>query len=56
MQADIVAMLGEPAVKAMFEPLGVAVAGSTPAELAARALADAELWGPVIKAANIKGE
>jgi len=49
-------MLGEPAVKARFEPLGVAVAGSTPAELAARARADAELWGPVIKAANIKGE
>jgi hypothetical protein len=24
MQADIVAMLGEPAVKARFEPLGVA--------------------------------
>jgi tripartite-type tricarboxylate transporter receptor subunit TctC len=56
MQADIVAMLDEPAVKARFEPLGVAVAGSTPAELAARARADAELWGPVIKAANIKGE
>jgi len=56
MQADIVAMLGEPAVKARFEPLGVAVAGSTPAELAARTRADAELWGPVIKAANIKGE
>jgi tripartite-type tricarboxylate transporter receptor subunit TctC len=56
MQADIVAMLGEPAVKARFEPLGVAVAGSTPAELAARARGDAELWGPVIKAANIKGE
>src|SRR5438477_3698693 len=52
MQADVVAMLGEPAVKARFEPQGVAVAGSTPAELAARTRADAELWGPVIKAAN----
>jgi tripartite-type tricarboxylate transporter receptor subunit TctC len=54
--ADTVAMLSEPAVKARFEPLGVAVAGSTPAALAAKAHADAALWGPVIKAANIRGE
>jgi tripartite-type tricarboxylate transporter receptor subunit TctC len=54
--ADTAAMLGEPAVKARFEPLGVVVVGSTPEELAARARADTELWGPVIKAGNIKGE
>jgi len=56
MNADVVAMLNEAAVKARFEPLGIAVAGSTPAALAARAQADTELWGPVIKAANIRGE
>jgi tripartite-type tricarboxylate transporter receptor subunit TctC len=56
MNADVVAMLNEGAVKARFEPLGIAVAGSTPAALAARARADTELWGPVIKAANIRGE
>jgi tripartite-type tricarboxylate transporter receptor subunit TctC len=56
MNADVVAMLGEPVVKARFEPLGVATAGSTPAELAARAQADTALWGPVIKAANIRAE
>jgi tripartite-type tricarboxylate transporter receptor subunit TctC len=54
--ADAVAMLKEPAVKARFEPLGVAVAGSTPEAVAAKARADAALWGPVIKAANIRGE
>jgi tripartite-type tricarboxylate transporter receptor subunit TctC len=56
MHADLVALLAEPAVKSRFEPLGLAVASSTPAELAARARADTALWGPVIKAANIKGE
>lgn len=56
MHADIVAILGDAAVKAKFEPLGVAVASSTPAELAARVRADTQLWGPIIRAANIKGE
>jgi tripartite-type tricarboxylate transporter receptor subunit TctC len=54
--ADTVAMLNEPAVKARFEPLGVAVAGSTAAAAAAKARAETELWGPVIKAAKIRGE
>lgn len=48
--------LADPAVKARFEPLGVTVASSTPEELGARMKAEAELWGPIIKAANIKGE
>ena len=56
MNADIVAMLAEPAVKARFELLGVVAAGSTPEELAVRARADTELWGPVIKGANIRPE
>ena len=56
MHADIAAMQAEPEIKQRFEPLGVAVASSTPAELAARAQADAELWGPVIKAANIRAD
>jgi tripartite-type tricarboxylate transporter receptor subunit TctC len=56
MQADVAGALDDPAVKARFEPLGVAVASSSPAQLAARMKAEAELWGPIIKAANIKGE
>jgi tripartite-type tricarboxylate transporter receptor subunit TctC len=55
MNADIVAMIAEPGVKAQFEVLGVAAAGSTPDELAARARADTAMWGPIIKAANIRG-
>jgi tripartite-type tricarboxylate transporter receptor subunit TctC len=56
MHADVVTMLGDGSVKTKFEPLGLAIASSTPAELAARVRADAELWGPIIKAANIRGE
>jgi tripartite-type tricarboxylate transporter receptor subunit TctC len=48
--------VSDPNVKAKFEPLVVALAGSTPAALAAQAQADTELWGPIIKAANIRGE
>ena len=55
-QADVAKALADPAVKARFEPLGVTVASSTPEELGARMKAEAELWGPIIKAANIKGE
>jgi tripartite-type tricarboxylate transporter receptor subunit TctC len=54
--ADAVAMLSQPAIKAKFAPLGILAQGSTPAELAAKNVGDAELWGPVIKEANIKVE
>lgn len=54
--AGVAEALADPAVKARFEPLGVTVASSTPEELAARMKAEAELWGPIIKAANIRGE
>jgi tripartite-type tricarboxylate transporter receptor subunit TctC len=56
LHSDTVAILAEPAVKSRFESLGVAVVGSAPDALAARARADTELWGPIIKAANIKAE
>jgi len=56
MQADVAKALADPAVQARFEPLGVRLASSTPAELGARMKAEAELWGPIIKAANIRGE
>jgi tripartite-type tricarboxylate transporter receptor subunit TctC len=53
--ADTVAMLAEPAVKAKFVPLGTAVIGSAQDELAATAKADVERLGPIIKALNIAG-
>lgn len=56
MHDDILTVLGEADVKKRFEPLGVTVGGSTPAEMAARARADTDLWGPVIRAANIRGQ
>ena len=51
--ADTIAALADPTVKARFETLGVAVVGSTPDVLAAKLKAETELWGPVIKAAGI---
>lgn len=54
--ADVVAMLREPAIRDKYRLLGVMAQGSTPAELAARNSADAALWGPIIKEANIKVE
>jgi tripartite-type tricarboxylate transporter receptor subunit TctC len=56
MNADIVVMLREPEIKEKFEPLGIVAAGSSPAQLAGRNSADAALWGPLIKAADIKVE
>jgi tripartite-type tricarboxylate transporter receptor subunit TctC len=56
MNADTVALLRERAIQERFDPLGITAKSSTPAEMTARMKADAELWGPIIRAANIKGE
>jgi len=56
LHADVVAVLAEPEIREKIELLGVTVIGSTPEELARHLKAETELWGPVIKAANIKGE
>jgi tripartite-type tricarboxylate transporter receptor subunit TctC len=56
MHADTVALLRERTIQERFDPLGITARSSTPAELTARMRADAERWGPIIKAANIKGE
>lgn len=54
--ADMVAILAEPAVKARLTPLGIEATSSTPQVLAAKAQAETALWGPVIKAANIRAD
>ena len=56
MHADAVAVLADRALKAKFEPLGVDVGSSTPETFTTLMRAESELWGPIIKAANIKGE
>ena len=56
MNAGMVMALGERDIKSKFEPLGISVSASSPEELAARLRSESELWGPLIKAANIKGE
>jgi len=54
--ADMNTMLGQPAIKEKFAPLGVLAQGSTPQQLAAKNAGDAVLWEPIIKEANIKVE
>jgi tripartite-type tricarboxylate transporter receptor subunit TctC len=54
--ADMVTILADSAIKEKYKVLGVLAQGSTPAELAAKNKADAALWGPIIKEANIKVE
>jgi tripartite-type tricarboxylate transporter receptor subunit TctC len=56
LNADAVAVLAEPAIRDKMEQIGVAVVGSTPEELTRHLKAETELWGPVIKAANIRSE
>jgi len=56
MHADAATVLAEHSIKVKFEPFGVDVQSSTPEAFAARMRAESELWGPIIKAANIKGE
>src|SRR5438876_941621 len=51
--ADIVTALADPTTKERLEQLGVVVAGSTPAELAAHLKTEMDKWGPVIKEAGI---
>jgi tripartite-type tricarboxylate transporter receptor subunit TctC len=54
--ADMTAILRDAAVKDRFKLLGVLPRPSTPQELAAMNVADATLWAPIIKEANIKVE
>jgi tripartite-type tricarboxylate transporter receptor subunit TctC len=53
MQADTVAVLAEPAIRAKLEQLGYTVVGSTPDELARHLQAEIAKWGAIIKAAGI---
>jgi tripartite-type tricarboxylate transporter receptor subunit TctC len=53
MHADIVAALAHPPVKERLEPLGAALVGSTPEELARHIKSEMDKWGPVIREAGI---
>jgi tripartite-type tricarboxylate transporter receptor subunit TctC len=54
--ADMTAVLNDATIKDRFKLLGVLPRGSAPQELAAMNVADAALWAPIIKEANIKVE
>ena len=53
---DCVDAINAPTVKARLLALGATPIGSSPQEFAALIRADYEKWGPVIKAAGIRGE
>ena len=53
---DCAAALHAPAVKQRLDNLGATVAGTSPADFAKLIRADYNKWGPIIKAAGIKGE
>ena len=53
---SVATMLKEPAIKSRYEVLGVEAASATPDQLTAIMRGEVELWGPIVKAANIKGE
>jgi tripartite-type tricarboxylate transporter receptor subunit TctC len=54
--ADTVTALADPVIKKRLEELGVVVVGSTPEGLTAHLKSEMDKWGPVIKAAGIKGD
>jgi tripartite-type tricarboxylate transporter receptor subunit TctC len=54
LNADAIAALNHPPVKARYAQLGSTVVGSTPGELAVFLQAEIHRWGPIIKAAGIK--
>jgi tripartite-type tricarboxylate transporter receptor subunit TctC len=53
---DCAEALHAPAVEQRLAKLGATVAGTSPADFAKLIRADYEKWGPIIKAAGIKGE
>jgi len=53
---DCAEALRAPAVKQRLDNLGATVAGTSPADFAKLIRADYEKWGPIIKAAGMKGE
>ena len=53
---EIAKILALPDVKERLPALGFEVVGSTSEEFAARIKAETEIWGKVVRAANIKAE
>ena len=56
LQREIVAILALPDLKERLPALGFEVVASTPEEFAHRIKVETEIWGKVIRSANIKPE
>jgi len=50
----LVAAIRRPEMRAQFEPLGLDLMGTTPAEFAAVVRSDHETWGRIIKQTGVK--
>ena len=56
MHDDTAKLLDEPETRKKYENLGIEAASATADEMTAMMKHEVALWGPVIKAANIRGE
>ena len=56
MHDSVAKMLTEPETKKKYEVLGIEAASATPEQLTATMKSEVELWSPLIRAANIRGE
>ena len=56
LNAEINAVLKQPAVRAKLEAAGIEVQGGTPQEYAAVIQSDLDKWGKVVKEAKIEAE
>lgn len=56
LNADSIAALNHPPIKARYQQLGAEVVASTPQELAAHLRREMDKYGPIIKAAGIKAD
>ncbi len=54
LQREIAAVLQMPAVRERYAVIGIEPSGNTPEQFAEQVRADLLMWGPVVKAANIK--
>ena len=56
MHDSVADMLKEPETRKKYEVLGIDAASAMPDQITTMMKAEVKLWGPVIKAAGIRGE
>ena len=54
LQKEIAAVLETPAIRERYAVLGIEPVGNTPEQFGEQIRADLAMWGPIVKAANVK--